>query len=78
MCPHLLYCCAVIDYHDGVAKGHKYLMLVYQIEQQCTRLLWVQVMRSRILPMKKIAMTMRSHRELLLNYFRAKRRLSSG
>src|SRR5262249_7473190 len=29
-------------------------------------------------PMKKIAMTMRSHRELLLNYFRAKRRLSSG
>src|SRR5215471_18027104 len=37
-----------------------------------------QVMRSRIQPMKKIAMTMRSHRELLLNYFRAKRRLSSG
>ena len=23
------------------AKGHKYLTLVYQIEQQCTRLLWV-------------------------------------
>jgi transposase len=37
-----------------------------------------QVMRSRIQPMKKIATTMRSHRELLLNYFRAKRRLSSG
>jgi transposase len=37
-----------------------------------------QVMRSRIQPMKKIAATMRSHRELLLNYFRAKRRLSSG
>jgi transposase len=37
-----------------------------------------QVMRSRIQPMKKIAMTIRSHRELLLNYFRAKRRLSSG
>jgi transposase len=35
-------------------------------------------MRSRIQPMKKIAATMRSHRELLLNYFRAKRRLSSG
>jgi transposase len=37
-----------------------------------------QVMRSRIQPMKKIAMTIRSHRELLLNYFRAKKRLSSG
>jgi transposase len=37
-----------------------------------------QVMRSRIQPMKKFATTMRSHRELLLNYFRAKRRLSSG
>jgi transposase len=23
------------------AKGHKYLMLVYQIEPQCTRLLWI-------------------------------------
>src|SRR5260370_4417037 len=23
------------------AKGHKYLTLVYQIEQQCTRLLWI-------------------------------------
>jgi transposase len=37
-----------------------------------------QVMRSRIQPMKKIAQTLRTHRELLLNYFRAKRRLSSG
>jgi transposase len=37
-----------------------------------------QVMRSRIEPMKKIARTLRSHRELLLNYFRAKRELSSG
>jgi len=23
------------------AKGHKYLTLVYQIEQDCTRLLWI-------------------------------------
>src|SRR5260370_9405604 len=23
------------------ARGHKYLTLVYQIEQQCTRLLWI-------------------------------------
>jgi transposase len=37
-----------------------------------------QVMRSRIQPMKKIAQTLRSHRELMLNYFRAKKRLSSG
>jgi transposase len=37
-----------------------------------------QVMRSRIQPMKKIVMTLRSHLELMLNYFRAKRRLSSG
>ena len=26
---------------DPNAKGHKYLTLVYQIEQDCTRLLWI-------------------------------------
>ena len=36
------------------------------------------VMRSRIEPMKKFARTMRAHRELLLNYFRAKKAYSSG
>ena len=37
-----------------------------------------QVMRSRVEPMKKIARTLRSHRALILNYFRAKKQLSSG
>ena len=37
-----------------------------------------QTMRSRIEPMKKIARTLRSHRELLLNYFKAKKEFSSG
>jgi len=37
-----------------------------------------QVMRSRIEPMKKIARSMREHRELILNYFRAQKLLSSG
>jgi transposase len=37
-----------------------------------------QVMRSRIEPMKKFARTMRTHRELLLNYFRARKAFSSG
>lgn len=37
-----------------------------------------QVMRSRIEPMKKIANTLRRHRELILNYFRAKKQFSSG
>ena len=32
-----------------------------------------QVMRSRIEPMKKIARSMRDHRELILNYFRAQK-----
>jgi transposase len=35
-------------------------------------------MRSRIEPMKKIAKTLRGHRELILNYFRAKKQFSSG
>ena len=35
-------------------------------------------MRSRIEPMKKVARTLRAHRALLLNYFRAKKQLSSG
>ena len=37
-----------------------------------------QVMRSRIEPMKKIARSMREHRELILNYFRALKLFSSG
>jgi transposase len=39
----------------------------------CTR-----VMRARIEPMKKVARMLRSHRELLLNWFRAKKTISSG
>ena len=37
-----------------------------------------QVMRSRIEPMKKIVRSLREHRELILNYFRAQKLLSSG
>jgi transposase len=37
-----------------------------------------QVMRSSIGPMKKIARSMRQHRELILNYFRAQKLFSSG
>jgi transposase len=36
------------------------------------------VMRSRIEPMKRIARTLRRHRELILNYFHAQKLLSSG
>ena len=35
-------------------------------------------MRSRIEPMKKIARSLRQHRELILNYFRAQKIISSG
>lgn len=37
-----------------------------------------KTMRSRIEPMKEVARMLRSHRELLLNWFRAKRTISSG
>jgi transposase len=37
-----------------------------------------QTMRSRIEPMKKIARSLRQHRELILNYFWAQKLLSSG
>ena len=37
-----------------------------------------RAMRSRIEPVKKFARTVRAHRELLLNYFRAKKQFSSG
>ena len=36
------------------------------------------VMRSRIEPMKKVTKTLRNHRELILNYFRARKKFSSG
>ena len=53
--------------YDSPAWAGKFL------DQWCT-----QVMRSRIEPMKKFARTLRSHRELLLNYFRARKAFSSG
>jgi transposase len=35
-------------------------------------------MRSKIEPMKKVAKTLRNHRELILNWFEAKGAMSSG
>jgi transposase len=43
------------------------------LDQWCTK-----TMRSRIAPMQKVARMLRGHRELLLNWFRAKGQLSSG
>lgn len=43
------------------------------LDQWCTR-----TMRSKLEPMKEVARTLRYHRELLLNWFRAKGALSSG
>jgi transposase len=37
-----------------------------------------RTMRFRIEPMTKIARSMRTHRDLILNYFRAQKLLSSG
>lgn len=37
-----------------------------------------QTMRSRIAPMRKIAKMLRTHRHLILNYFKAKKQFSSG
>ncbi len=37
-----------------------------------------QAMRSRLEPLKAIARSMRSHRELILNWFRAKKAISAG
>lgn len=43
------------------------------LDEWCTR-----TMRSQLEPMKKVARTLRNHRELILNWFRAKGGLSSG
>src|SRR5206468_4698904 len=37
-----------------------------------------QAMRSQIEPMKKIVRMLRSHRDLILNYFKARKVISSG
>ncbi|HEB33209.1 MAG TPA: ISL3 family transposase, partial [Spirochaetes bacterium] len=37
-----------------------------------------RVMRSKIAPLKKVAKTLRNHRELILNWFKAKKAFSSG
>lgn len=43
------------------------------LDRWCTR-----VMRSKIGPMKKVAKTLRAHKPLILNWFRAKKAFSSG
>jgi transposase len=43
------------------------------LDRWCTR-----VLRSRLEPMKKVARMLRSHRELILNWFRARGQLSAG
>jgi transposase len=43
------------------------------LDQWCTR-----TMRSKIEPMKKIAVSLREHRDLILNWFRAKGTISAG
>jgi transposase len=43
------------------------------LKEWCTR-----TMRSKIAPMKRVARTLRSHEELILNWFRAQGTLSSG
>jgi AbrB family looped-hinge helix DNA binding protein len=53
--------------HSSPAWAAKFL------DAWCTR-----AMRSRIDPVKKFARTVRAHRELLLNYFKAKKQFSSG
>jgi len=43
------------------------------LDRWCTR-----AMRCRIEPMKKVALMLRRHRELILNWFRARKEFSSG
>jgi transposase len=43
------------------------------LDEWCTR-----TMRSKIEPMKKIAASLREHRDLILNWFRAKGKVSAG
>ena len=43
------------------------------LDRWCTR-----VMRSKLEPMKKVAKTLRAHKPLILNWFRAKKAFSSG
>jgi len=43
------------------------------LDRWCSR-----VMRSRIEPMKQVARSLRSHRELILNWFRARGEISAG
>ena len=43
------------------------------LDEWCTR-----TMRSKIEPMKKVAQTLRRHRDLILNWFRAAGPISAG
>ena len=40
--------------------------------------LQTSLMRSRLKPMKKVAGTLRNHRSLILNSFRARKQISAG
>ena len=80
-------------------RWHRYVTVVYQINRDRIRLLWVGEKRTaktllrffRWLgkprtkqleyvcePMKKVAFMLRRHKELIVNWFRAKKQFSSG
>ena len=54
------------EYHSAYWAGRS-------LDRWCTR-----AMRSQIEPMKKVARMLRRHKELMLNWFRAKKEFSSG
>ena len=66
------------EFRDGTAVQQKARALHRRFVKEFLDDWCRQVMRSRIEPMKNIARSLRQHRELILNYFRAQKLLSSG
>jgi transposase len=61
---------------EVLARFWKYKSVIWAgalLDYWCER-----AMRSRLEPMKKVARMLRSHEELILNWFRAKGEISSG
>src|SRR5215468_8131025 len=76
-------CCATISRPCAPTSSRKIFQQFWQYNSPAWAAKFLddwcdQVMRSRIEPMKKIAKTLRRHRQLILNYFHAKKQFSSG
>jgi hypothetical protein len=76
--PHCSCCGNIAPGYDVLAVRRFEFIPIWGLAAKFLDAWCKRAMRSRIEPVKRFARTVRAHRELLLNYFKAKKQFSSG